>query len=321
MAQWRPLHRRITSSDKVVTLAHDPFALWLYCALLPHTDQAGRLNANPTGLAGTIFEGYGYTPESIEAGLRALADAGLIELYANGRNRHLLQYTKFQEMCNPDKREAKTELPGPDDEGSEHVPDKTPEVPAATPAPLPEVSANTPRTTRPLHGDGDGDVHGDEDGELSATSELANLDPPPVEAAPRRELEPPATKREIHRTKTPVPAANRIRDIDQPFMDAWNEHSAPLPRITALDKDRRRHLDGLRKEFGEEALDVFRDAVKQVAREGFYREKHYGFNQLLAAGNLLMWAEKWRDSNGMTDADRRLADKAARVADAIGGLP
>jgi len=121
VAQWRPLHKRITRSDKVLELAHDPFALWLYTALLPETDREGRLNANPVGLAGTVFEGFGYEPAEIERALRELDRVGLVILYRNGRNKHLLQFTKFQEMCRPDSREAKSELPGPDDEGSERA--------------------------------------------------------------------------------------------------------------------------------------------------------------------------------------------------------
>ena len=153
MAQWRPLHRRITASEKVIELADDPFALWLYCALLPYTDADGRLNGNPAGLAGTIFEGYPYTTQQIEDGLHALARVGLIVLYRNARYQFLVEYTKFQEMCKPDKREARSELPGPTDEDSEAVTGTLPEAPPEpSPEPsgtptgsLPEDSAKTPR--------------------------------------------------------------------------------------------------------------------------------------------------------------------------------
>lgn len=153
MAQWRPLHRRITSSDKVIELANDPFALWLYCALLPYTDADGRINANPAGLAGTIFEGYPYTTQQIEDGLHALARVGLVTLYRNSRYQFLVEYTKFHEMCKPDKREARSELPGPSDEDSEAVtgslpgesPEPFPETSGTPPGSLPEESAKNPR--------------------------------------------------------------------------------------------------------------------------------------------------------------------------------
>lgn len=145
MAQWRPLHRRITSSDKVIELAEDPFALWLYCALLPYTDADGRLNGNPAGLAGTIFEGYPYSPEQIEDGLHALARVGLIVLYRNARYQFLVEYTKFHEMCRPDKREARSELPGPTEEGSEAVTGSLPEAP---PEPSPDPSGSTSGSVR-----------------------------------------------------------------------------------------------------------------------------------------------------------------------------
>lgn len=130
MAQWRPLHRRITQSDKAYELANDPGALWLYCALLPHTDKEGRVNANPHHILGGILEGWPYTPEQIERWLLELARVGLIELYRNGRRSHIAQFTKFQEMAKPDKREPASDLPGPTDEGSQSMLPEPPRPPA-----------------------------------------------------------------------------------------------------------------------------------------------------------------------------------------------
>lgn len=164
MAQWRPLYRRLTESEKVLALAQrgDHFALWLYTALLPHTDREGRLNANPAGLAGTIFEGYDYQPAEIERAIHQLADVGLVILYRNGRNQHLVQYTKFQDMCKPDSREAKSDLPGPGDDGSETIAGSLSEPSPATTTPTPdesgsgtpplrEESAESPGSGDPLH--------------------------------------------------------------------------------------------------------------------------------------------------------------------------
>ena len=199
MAQWRPLYRRLTESEKVLALAQrgDHFALWLYTALLPHTDREGRLNANPAGLAGTIFEGYDYQPAEIERAIHQLADVGLVILYRNGRNQHLVQYTKFQEMCRPDSREAKSELPGPGDEGSETIAGPPPEAHAKAPTPLPENPeestgavredyAETPRSARPLHVHGDGDSTGTSTSNRAREARAGALVDPPKTEKPKK---------------------------------------------------------------------------------------------------------------------------------------
>jgi len=156
VAQWRPLHRRITQSDKAYELAEDPGALWLYCALLPHTDKEGRVNANPHHILGGILEGWPYTPDQIERWLLELARVGLIQLYSNGRRSHIAQFTKFQEMTKPDKREPASDLPGPTDEGSQSMLPEPPRPPARESSRnLPEESPETPGESQeePRQGD------------------------------------------------------------------------------------------------------------------------------------------------------------------------
>lgn len=312
MAQWRPLHRRITQSDKAYELAEDPGALWLYCALLPHTDKEGRVNANPHHILGGILEGWPYTPDQIERWLLELARVGLIQLYSNGRRSHIAQFTKFQEMTKPDKREPASDLPGPTDEGSQSMLPEPPRPPARDSSRnLPEESPETPGESQEEPRQGDAETprthvhvhvheHGDEQKPSSPELDRAPAPPAVVEAAPRREgREPPRY---------------------QAFVDAWNANRGPLPRVQSLNSSRRGQIDRLRSELGDEALDVFRDAVKQVAREPYWRQKGYGFGNLLTGGKVLNWAEKWRSSGGLSDSDRRIADKAAAVAEAIGGL-
>ncbi|MBX3139863.1 MAG: hypothetical protein KF875_03860 [Trueperaceae bacterium] len=336
MARWRPLHQNITRSDKMLALARegDYFAMNLYQNMLPYTDRAGRLNAHPLALLGSIFEGYPWTPEQIHAGLEALNRVGLITWYRTARQGYLIEYTNFEGLNILDGREAKSQLPGPTDDdctiippartGPEQVAVESPDNPmeitwdaSESPGNLSAAPGNPHEPVRSfsaLH------VQSTSTSTPTLTTLVENASEPPppelVEAAPRRELT--RAGKSIQKGKARDP--NAVRAIDQPFVDAWNENRGPLPSVLSLDQGRRRHLDKLRAELGDEALDVFTDATKQLAREPFYRQKGYGLTQLLAAGNLLTWAEKWRSTGGLTDADRRLADKAKAVADAIGGL-
>lgn len=200
MAQWRPLHRRITQSEKILALGSNDTARWIYCALLPYTDREGRINANPMGLAGTILEGFPYTPEQIEAALEALAKVGLIELYQTARHQLLAQFTNF-ELSKPHAKEPQSELPGPEDSGTEPVtfagtPSDTVEatslevsrkVPGnglAKPAdPIPEKPGTVERPDVHVH------VHVQREKEkLSSVSETVSPAEQPPAAAPRLTL-------------------------------------------------------------------------------------------------------------------------------------
>lgn len=310
MAQWRPLHRRITQSEKILALGDNDTARWIYCALLPYTDREGRINANPMGLAGTILEGFPYTPEQIETALAALAEVGLIVLYQTARHQLLAQFTNF-ELSKPHAKEPQSELPGPEDSGTEPVafagtPPNTGETPslevsrkvpgngmAKPAAPIPEKPGTVESPDVHVH------VHVQRDVKepLSADADVSEA-PPPVQK-PKKPTGP----------------------TDQDFVDTWNEHRGMLPRVTVA-KGRKKFFDRLRRELGADALDLFRDAVKQVAQEPYYLEKGYGIGHLLSGdnGKVLKWAEKWRSGGGMSDGDRKLATTAGKVARAIGGI-
>lgn len=128
------IHRRITESDKVRSLANAGKyrACFYYTAFLAYLDKAGRMNANPLLLKGSLFEGYADTVEEITAALHDLARVGLVRLYANGRHEYLMQYEKFLTedggFNTPHQREPASQLPGPDDDGST-VLDDPPDVP------------------------------------------------------------------------------------------------------------------------------------------------------------------------------------------------
>lgn len=201
MAQWRPLHRRITQSEKILALGSNDTARWIYCALLPYTDREGRINANPMGLAGTILEGFPYTPEVIQAALEALADVGLITLYQTSRHQLLAQFTNF-ELSKPHAKEPQSELPGPDDSGTEPV--------AFVGTPSGKQEAPSPDVSRKVPGNGlakpaevvpettgtvtDPDVHVHvhvqrEKEKLSSDSATEHTQPEPPAAEPRSHLE------------------------------------------------------------------------------------------------------------------------------------
>lgn len=194
MAQWRPLHRRITKSDKLLALARLPYARALYMELLPYTDREGRLNANPAGLSGTVFEGYGYSPTEIEGWLRELARVGLVVLYRTPRHELLVQYLKFVEMCKPDKREPESDLPGPEEPGSTVLeasgggtgkePGSLQEESAKVPGNPPGDFAETPRPDVHVH------VHGDVHVQENPPTPLspAKAPPPPSQVEPAARL-------------------------------------------------------------------------------------------------------------------------------------
>lgn len=312
MAEKRFISRRITESDKIRELANAGKLLpvTLYTFLLPYLDREGRMNANPLLLKGGLFEGYAWTIEELERAVHDLASVGLVRLYSNGRFGHLIQYEKFLTseggFNNPHANEAASELPGPDDAGSAPV--------QRTSSPASPVSDDAPAV--PMQGSGnvaamsgqgvglhrvrDRDREGVRENPLSAGADDLEV-PKPV-------------------PKNPGNKKPGIRSIDQPFVDAWNEHRGMLSRVLTVDKERARNLDRLRRELGDEALSTFIDAVKQVSTEKTYLEGGYGFGNLLTGGKVVNWAEKWRSGGGLSEGNRKLAATAAQVAKAIGGM-
>lgn len=332
MARGRMLDQRFTQSDKLNSVSRD--ARLVYASVLPYLDREGRACAEPMAVKVNVFRRSDFTIEEITACLAELAAAGLIELYADEDNDAILQYTSFGEFNSPNARERASEYPAPGDATAlplidpdllaalaPHDPSTdTPDAPSSTTQAAPTDDARAAHVQRTDKGDagsvlnvnGNGNVNGERE-TTSSLSESAPRASELVEAAPRRQGKPP---REIQKPSK----GTEVRAIDAPYLEAWNEHRGPLPRAKTLDRSRESNLDRLRRELGEEALEVFTDAVKQVATEPYWRQKGYGIGNLLAGGKVLNWAEKWRSSGGMSDSDRRLADKAKAVADAIGGL-
>jgi hypothetical protein len=141
MAEKRMIHRRIVESDKLRTLANAGKyrACFYYAAFLAYYDRAGRMNANPMLLKGSLFEGYDVTVAELEESLQDLASVGLVKLYRNGRHEWLIQCEKFLKehggFNTPHPKEPPSALPGPEDAGSAF---------RTAPAPIPETSRNVP---------------------------------------------------------------------------------------------------------------------------------------------------------------------------------
>lgn len=143
MAQRRMVSKRLTQSAKVsVDLQGNDAARFVYVALLPYTDREGRVNANPYGLAGTIFEAFEYDATEIASALQALADVGLIELYQTKTHKLIASFTKFTDFNTPHKREGPSDFPTPGTTGTEKVTDAFAAASVPLPGKVPESSGN-----------------------------------------------------------------------------------------------------------------------------------------------------------------------------------
>lgn len=113
--------KRITDSAKIQALRGNDRARFMYVALLPHTDPAGRVNVNPHGLAGTLFEPFEYTVDDVRDALFDLAEVGLLTLYRTTKHDLLAEYVRFRDFNTPHPKEGESDYPGPEDAGSELV--------------------------------------------------------------------------------------------------------------------------------------------------------------------------------------------------------
>lgn len=278
MAKRRMVSRRLTDSDKVsLALRHNDRARFVYVALLPFTDRAGRVNVNPNGLKGTIFEAFEYSVAEIEAALHDLARVGLITLYSTPKHTLLAEYVKFTEFNTPHPKEAESDLPSSEDASSTRI----------------NPSGNLPEQRPAVAGQGSTRL------ETSTPTEVPSSEEE-VSAEKARDLaEPLAAAR---------PTKGGVRAVDQPFVDAWNENRGRLSRVLKLDKARERNLDRLRSELGDEALELFTDAVRAVAAGEHYARNGYGFGNLISGGKIVNWAEAWRSRPQRTSELASAAD-------------
>ena len=291
------IHRNIAKSDKLLTLAKQGHtrACWFYAAHIPYLDKSGRMKANPYGLKGTLWEAWPYTVQDIADDLDALAGIGLITLYKTKRGELVMQYAKFDEehggFNKPHPNEPESEYDAPNATGSAsstannvlgNVVDNVPD----------NVAHNVPPQRSRQRSD-----------KVASEYELEK----------EKEIE-----KEVSQERT---STSLTRATDHtPFLEAWNQHRRALPAVRTLDNKRKRALDQLTKEHGDQALPLFTAAVQHVASDDFWIERGYGLDNLLRPGRVLEKAEKQAANNGMTPGDRRLATTADIIARAIGGI-
>lgn len=298
MARGRMLDQAFARSQKLNSVSRD--ARLAYATILPFLDREGRAVAEPIVLKANCFRWSDYTLDEIAHAVQELASAGLIRLYADADNAAILEYADFLKHNTPNKREAKSTLPGPDDQGTTDVRDRTLRNAVGDVA---EVVA------RALHVQRTGDastlqvenVNGTERLTINGTEHTRpptalEPSPQPLAAAPPRESHDP-----------------------HQFVEAWNANRGRLPAVTALNNRRRGAIRALVKEHGAPgALALFRDATLAVAHDEFWIARQYGFDNLLTAGKALARAEQWRaGAKQLGEGNIRLAANVERWSRAL----
>jgi hypothetical protein len=127
MARGRMLDRRFMESKKLQQVTRD--ARLAYASILPFLDREGRIIAEPIYLKALVFRHSDFTLDEIAATVKTLASAGLVHLYANEDNAAIIQYEDFSRFNSPNQKEAKSDLPGPDDSGA--MPCRDPDITSA----------------------------------------------------------------------------------------------------------------------------------------------------------------------------------------------
>lgn len=79
-------------------------------------------------------------------------------------------------------------------------------------------------------------------------------------------------------------------DYDE-YLQAWNNNCGHLPKIRVLSQSRKRKIKQHIKEYGNDALPTFTQAVQAVANEDFWIERSYGIDNLLR-DKITTYAEK-----------------------------
>lgn len=279
MARGRMFDRAFMKSRKVQSLIRDHRLV--YASIFPFLDREGRINAEPLVLKANVFRHSDFTIEELATAIGAIADVGLVKLYADEDNDAIAEYARFRDFNTPNHKEAKSEFPGPDDSGS--VPCRDPLITEA----------------RAKHGQSTGNAGGERN--VNGTSTLTGT----------------GTKS----TSTSLSAAPTRLDPYQPFVDAWNFHRGVLPKCESLDDKRKAGIKRLLKEHGDQALPMFEAATQHVAADPWWQQNGFGITNLLVSGRVLEKSEKFRADRGMSKGDRKLATTAMEIQRALrGGL-
>jgi hypothetical protein len=115
MARGRMLDKRFTKSKKLNGLPRD-YRL-VYAGINCYLDREGRISGRPIVLKANVFLDTDFELDEIAAAVRAMADAGLIRLYASDDHAAIIEYVHFDRFNSPNRNEAPSDFPGPEDEG------------------------------------------------------------------------------------------------------------------------------------------------------------------------------------------------------------
>jgi len=96
-----------------------------------------------------------------------------------------------------------------------------------------------------------------------------------------------------HRTKNiePINTSSKTTIDYNEYLQAWNNNCGHLPKIRVLSQSRKRKIKQHIKEYGNDALPTFTQAVQAVANEDFWIERSYGIDNLLR-DKITTYAEK-----------------------------
>lgn len=136
MARGRMLDKSFVKSQKLNQLTRDQRLA--YAMILPFLDREGRTVAEPIVLKALVFRWSDFTIDEIADAVAAMARVELVSLYADRDNSAIIQFVRFEEFNSPNSKEAKSDLPGPDDPNAQEVRDER-IAPLLTPAPASPV--------------------------------------------------------------------------------------------------------------------------------------------------------------------------------------
>ncbi len=122
MARGRMIDKSFVKSQKLNELTRSERLA--YAMILPFLDREGRTVAEPIVLKANVFRWSDFTLEEIAESIAAMARIELVRLYADRDNAAIIQFVRFDEFNSPNSKEAKSDLPGPDDDKATEVRDE-----------------------------------------------------------------------------------------------------------------------------------------------------------------------------------------------------
>lgn len=97
-----------------------------------------------------------------------------------------------------------------------------------------------------------------------------------------------------------------LRPEHAALIAAYNEHRGPLPEAAA-DAALRRRLAAFVNEHGENAATILADGARWAAADAWCAAEQVGLRYLLGDGRALDYAQRWRNTGGMSAGDRKRA--------------